>query len=99
MKLIGRFGLTELLHHILAELSAGERQRTALGRAPTNSPNLILVDEPTGDLDSENREIVIESLVRFANTTGAVLLVTHDAHAAQYATKTLHLEKGRMRND
>ena len=99
MRLIERFGLTERVHHVLAELSTGERQRTALARAFINSPNLILADEPTGNLDRENAEIVIESLVEFANTGGSVLLVTHDAYAVQHATKTLHLENGSMRNN
>lgn len=99
MQLIGRFGLTERVHHVLAELSTGERQRTALARAFINSPNLILADEPTGNLDRENAEIVIESLVEFANRGGSVFLVTHDASAVQYATRTLHLENGRMRNN
>lgn len=99
MQLIGRFGLTERIHHVLAELSTGERQRTALARAFINSPNLILADEPTGNLDRENAKIVIESLAEFANTGGSVFLVTHDTSAAKYATRTLHLENGRMRND
>ena len=99
MQLIERFGLTERIHHILAELSTGERQRTALARAFINSPSLILADEPTGNLDRENAEIVIRSLVEFADTGGSVLLVTHDAYAVQYATKTLYLENGRVRNN
>ncbi|MHA1587973.1 MAG: ABC transporter ATP-binding protein [Candidatus Thorarchaeota archaeon] len=99
MQLIERFGLTERVHHILAELSTGERQRTALARAFINSPSLILADEPTGNLDRENAEIVIRSVVEFVDTGGSVLLVTHDAYAVQYATKTLHLENGRVRNN
>jgi ABC-type lipoprotein export system ATPase subunit len=99
MQLIERFGLTDRVHHILAELSTGERQRTALARALINSPGLILADEPTGNLDRENAEIVIKSLVEFAQTGGSVLLVTHDAYAVQYATRTLHLENGRVRNN
>ena len=98
-QLIERFGLTERVHHVLAELSTGERQRTALARAFINSPNLILADEPTGNLDRENAEIVIKSLVEFANMGGSVFLVTHDAYAVQYATRSLHLENGRLQND
>jgi len=98
-QLIERFGLTERVHHVIAELSTGERQRTALARAFINSPNLILADEPTGNLDRENAEIVIKSLVEFANMGGSVFLVTHDAYAVQYATRSLHLENGRLQND
>ena len=99
MQLIDRLSLTGRVHHVLAELSTGERQRTALARAFINSPSLILADEPTGNLDRENAEIVIESFVKFANTGGSVLLVTHDAYAVQSATRTLHLVNGRIRND
>lgn len=99
MQLIERFGLTERAHHILAELSTGERQRTALARAFMNSPNVVLADEPTGNLDRENAEIVIKSLAEFAGTGGSVLLVTHDMYAVQHATKTLRLENGKIRND
>ena len=99
MQLVERFGLSERIHHVLAELSTGERQRTALARALINSPGLILADEPTGNLDRENAEIVISSLVEFAQTGGSVLLVTHDAYAVQYATRTLHLENGCVRNN
>jgi len=99
MQFIERFGLTDRIHHVLAELSTGERQRTALARAFINSPSVILADEPTGNLDRENAEIVIRSLVEFADAGGSVLLVTHDAHAVQYATKTLHLENGRVRDN
>ena len=99
VQLIERFGLTERVHHVLAELSTGERQRTALARAFINSPSLILADEPTGNLDRENAEIVIRSLVEFAETGGSVLLVTHDAYAVRHATKTLYLENGRVRNN
>ena len=99
MQFIERFGLTDRIHHVLAELSTGERQRTALARAFINSPSVILADEPTGNLDRENAEIVVGSLVEFADTGGSVLLVTHDAYAVQYASKTLHLENGRVRNN
>ena len=99
VQFIERFGLTERVHHVLSELSTGERQRTALARAFINSPNLILADEPTGNLDRENAEIVIKSLVEFANMGGSVFLVTHDAYAVQYANRSLLLENGRMRND
>jgi ABC-type lipoprotein export system ATPase subunit len=99
MQLIERFGPTERVHHVLAELSTGERQRTAPARVFINFPNLILADEPTGNLDRENAEIVIESLVEFANMGGSVFLVTHDAYADRYATSSLHLKNGRIQND
>ena len=96
MQLIERFGLTERIGHVFAELSTGERQRTALARAFMNSPKLILADEPTGNLDRENAEVVIRSLAEFAGAGGSVLLVTHDVRAAEHATRTLQMIEGRI---
>ena len=96
MQLIERFSLTKRIGHVLAELSTGERQRTALARAFMNSPKLILADEPTGNLDKENAEVVIKSLAEFAGTGGSVLLVTHDVRAAEHATRTLQMIEGRI---
>lgn len=93
-ELIGRFRLQDRVNHVPAELSTGERQRTALARALLNRPRLILADEPTGNLDRENSEIVLGCLGDFAADGGAVLLVTHDDHTAQHAHRTLQLRAG-----
>ncbi len=76
--LIDRFGLTHRTDHPPAELSIGERQRVALARALLNQPKLLLADEPTGNLDAENGERVIDYLRAFARDGGAVLIVSHD---------------------
>ena len=93
-ELIARFGLDDRIAHFPAELSTGERQRVALARAMLNSPRLILADEPTGNLDDANGQIVLDCLGEFAQAGGGVLLATHDHAAARYAQRIIHLEKG-----
>jgi len=96
MELIERFGLLERIHHVPAELSVGERQRTVLARALLNSPRLLLADEPTGNLDADNAKLAMDALAEFASAGGAVLLVTHDANAAQFAGRKLQLVDGKL---
>ncbi len=93
-ELLRRFGLDHRMHHVPAQLSIGERQRTALARALFNRPKLLLADEPTGNLDPENGEIVLHALKTFADEGGAVLLVTHSV--ADCATRTLHMADGTL---
>jgi len=98
-ELARQFGLTARLRHVPAELSTGERQRTALARAMLNRPRLILADEPTGNLDGENARLVLSSLRDFARSGGAVLLVTHDPAAAEYAGRRLRFQDSRLREE
>ena len=95
-ELVARFGLENRAGHVPAKLSTGERQRTALARALFPGPKLILADEPTGNLDRENAEIVLRHLEEFAAAGGTILLVTHDATMAERADRTLHLQEGRL---
>ena len=95
-ELMDRFGLAERAGHRPAQLSTGERQRTALARALLNRPCLILADEPTGNLDDDNARIVLNQLVEFASDGGAVLLVTHEEAAAARAQRTIELDRGRL---
>jgi len=94
-EIIRYFQLTDRADHVPAELSTGERQRTALARATLNRPGLLLADEPTGNLDGANAEIVLGYLDEFARAGGAVLLVTHDDHAAGFAQRTVLLADGK----
>ena len=94
MELINGFGLAERLRHLPAELSAGECQRVALARALFHKPGLLLADEPTGNLDEENADGVLNAVAEFAKAGGAVLLVTHDKTVAKHADRMLHIEKG-----
>lgn len=96
VELITQFGLADRMRHVPSELSTGERQRTALARALLNRPKLLLADEPTGNLDRENGEVVLVCLGEFARSGGAVLVVTHDMQAARYAQQTVCLRDGRL---
>jgi ABC-type lipoprotein export system ATPase subunit len=94
--LLSHFGLDDRADHVPAKLSTGERQRTALARALLNRPKVILADEPTGNLDEDNAEIVLGYLGQYVNDGGCVLLVTHDVRAAAHATRTLQMSQGQL---
>ncbi len=96
IRLIEHFGLKDRQKHRSGQLSTGERQRVALARALLNEPSLLLADEPTGNLDSENSEIVLEHLKQFASDGGIVLLATHDSLAAASANQTIQLADGQI---
>ena len=93
-ELINRFGLEERADHLPSQLSTGEKQRTALARAFFNKPKVIMADEPTGNLDDENADIVLTHLKSYVEDGGCVLLVTHSARAAEYATRILNMKNG-----
>jgi len=95
-ELIQRFGLQDRADHVPSQLSTGERQRTALARALFNRPKIIMADEPTGNLDEDNAEVVLKHLAGYVTDGGSVLLVTHDIKAAKYATRTMKMEEGRL---
>ena len=94
--LVEQFGLADRVRHRPAELSTGERQRTAFARALLNKPKVLLADEPTGNLDAENAQTVLKHLREFARGGGAVLLVTHDDRAADFSDKVYQMSEGRM---
>ena len=95
-ELTERFSLGHRVNHVPSQLSTGERQRTALARALLNQPKLLLADEPTGNLDSENGQVVLEYLRQFASEGGAVLLVTHDDAAVAAADRAIDILDGRL---
>jgi putative ABC transport system ATP-binding protein len=86
-----QFGLEHRLDHTPAELSAGEKQRTALARALLFRPKIVLADEITGNLDHANTQIVLGFLREYVKTGGAVLLVTHDRTIAGQADRVEYL--------
>lgn len=92
-----QFGLTPRLHHVPAALSTGERQRVALARALLNQPKLLLADEPTGNLDEENGQMVLRCLGDFARAGAGVLLVTHEPRVGEHATRVVKMDGGRIR--
>ena len=93
-RLIAELGLTEIAGRRPHELSGGEQQRLAIARALVNDPELVLADEPTGNLDQENGAIVL-ALLRNLHRR-AVVLVTHEPEAAAIADRVLHLQDGKL---
>ena len=90
-------GLSDRAKHKPSELSGGQQQRVAIARAIVSDPELILADEPTGDLDRETANEVLSMLQELNTGYGkTIVMVTHDAEAARYAKKTLHLDKGKF---
>lgn len=97
--LLEQFGLADRLQHRPGQLSTGERQRVAMARALLNEPCLLLADEPTGNLDEENANRVLDELSKFADRGGAVMLVTHDPRAASRAQQQINLLEGQIASD
>jgi len=90
-------GLTKRLHHRPAEMSGGEQQRVALARALINKPTVVLADEPTGNLDSKNSEIVLGMLRKSKEELGqTVLMITHNPEAAKYGDRIIHMRDGEI---
>jgi lipoprotein-releasing system ATP-binding protein len=97
-ELLGSVGLSERVDHLPPQLSGGERQRVAVARALMNDPELVLADEPTGNLDDENSRIVEDTLFRLVSEYGKTLiLVTHNTGLADRTGRRLQLEKGCLR--
>jgi len=95
-ELIEHFQLSNRARHLPSELSTGERQRTALARAMLNQPQIVLADEPTGNLDPDNASIVLRHLAEFARQGGAVLLVTHDDMTEENVDRIIRLRQGKV---
>jgi putative ABC transport system ATP-binding protein len=88
-------GLADRADHYPRQLSGGQEQRTAIARAIVADPTVMLLDEPTGQLDAKSSQEVLALLQRLNNEfSKTIVIVTHDAHAAERAKMTLHLEKG-----
>jgi len=90
-------GLSKRLAHRPSELSGGEQQRVALARALVNKPAVVLADEPTGNLDSKNSEIVLQMLRRSNQELGqTVLMITHNPEAASFGDRIIHMRDGQI---
>jgi putative ABC transport system ATP-binding protein len=95
--LLGTVGLRDRQHHYPAQLSGGEQQRLSLARAFVNDPEIILADEPTGNLDSKNSDRIIELLKELHRVKGAtIILVTHESQVADQSQRILTLEDGKI---
>ncbi len=90
-------GIDKRLNHRPSEMSGGEQQRVALARALVNKPAIVLADEPTGNLDTQNSEIVLNMLRQSNKDLGqTVLMITHNPEAAAYADRIIHMRDGHI---
>ena len=98
-KILKKLGLANRSNHFPYQMSGGERQRVAIARAIVTSPDIILADEPTGNLDHKNATTVFESFLELAEDfKTAIVLVTHDQSIAQKMEKNYHLSSGKLRS-
>jgi len=97
-RLVKQFGLEERAFHKPSQLSVGEKQRTAVARALLNRPQLILADEPTGNLDVENATAVLGYLADFHRDGGTVIVVTHASGPEEFADRIIYLREGSIDN-
>jgi len=93
-RLLKEVGLEQRMHHLPGELSGGERQRVALARALVTDPDLVLADEPTGNLDAMTGSGILKMLTELSKRETALVMVTHSREAAEVCDRTLTLENG-----
>ena len=99
LDLLSLVGLEERSHHAPSELSGGEQQRVAIARAFANDPAIVILDEPTGDLDSKTGFMIL-NLIRDLNKKGATFIsVSHDAAVSEFATKVYHMRDGKLTHE
>jgi putative ABC transport system ATP-binding protein len=99
-ELLGKVGLGERLEHYPAQLSGGEQQRVALARAFLNQPKILFADEPTGNLDAETSDRIVDLLFDLNASSGtALVLVTHNLDLARKAGRIIHLKGGKLIDD
>lgn len=97
MTALQRVGIEDRSDHFPRQLSGGQEQRVAIARAIVTDPDIIVADEPTGDLDKPSAHAVMELLQTLNQDLGkTIIMVTHDPKTTQYATRTLHLDKGQL---
>jgi len=98
LKLLDRFGMVEYATHYPSQLSGGQQQRVALARALIHDPDLLLIDEPTGNLDSKSAHMVIDEIDRLHKQEGrTIILVTHSQEFLPYATRIFYIQDGTLR--
>ncbi|ECL3277943.1 ABC transporter ATP-binding protein [Campylobacter coli] len=89
-----KVGLSHRLSHLPSQLSGGEQQRVCIARALINNPEILLADEPTGNLDEANEKIVLQTLQKLKNEGKTIVLITHNPELAKFADRTLILQHG-----
>ena len=96
LTMLDKVGLSHRAHHLPSELSGGEQQRLCIARAMMNNPEILLADEPTGNLDSENEARVLALLQEFKKEGKSLVLITHNPELGSYGDKKLLLKHGEM---
>jgi len=91
-----KVGLKDRAYHLPAQLSGGEQQRICIARALINDPNIILADEPTGNLDAQNEQAVLSQLCELHNQGRTIIMVTHDPVVARMADRRIRIEHGKI---
>ena len=99
MEALAKVGLKDRARHLPAQLSGGEQQRVCIARALINSPQILLGDEPTGNLDEENEGIVVDIFRRLHDEGVTIIIVTHDPEVGDVAQRKIILEHGRVADD
>jgi len=94
-ELLGLVGLSDRINHLPSQMSGGEMQRTAIARALINSPEILLADEPTGNLDSQNAEIIFDTFKKLNKDGLTIIVVTHSKELAQTADRIISIKDGK----
>lgn len=98
-ELLKTFGLASREYYTPNQLSGGQRQRVAIARALINKPSIILADEPTGNLDSKNSQLIMDELTRLHKEGNTILMVTHNPDLLKYASRVIHMKDGQIDRD
>ena len=96
LEALGRVGLGDRAHHLPSQLSGGEQQRVCVARALINHPEIILADEPTGNLDDANEEIVVDLFQKLHEEGTTLVIVTHDPEVGEVAQRQIVLRSGKI---
>ncbi|KAA6227292.1 ABC transporter ATP-binding protein [Campylobacter sp. LR286c] len=94
--MLEKVGLSHRISHLPSQLSGGEQQRVCIARALINNPDIILADEPTGNLDETNEQIVLNTLKELKKEGKTIILITHNPELAESADRSIHLHHGIM---
>jgi putative ABC transport system ATP-binding protein len=98
-KLLEKVDLQDRMDHLPSELSGGQRQRVAIARALANNPDVILADEPTGNLDSKTGKEILKMFVELNKEGKTIIIVTHDENVAKHARKVLKMRDGKLEEE